>query len=76
MTVAFTPGFNGGSPVTNFTAQCVSTNGGITRSAGGPSSPRVVTGLTSGKNYHCHVRATNAIGTGAWSAYGATVLVT
>ena len=35
-----------------------------------------MTSLTGGKNYHCRVRATNAVGTGAYSAYGATVLVT
>ena len=75
-TVAFTPGFNGGSPVTNFTAQCVSSNGGVTRSAGKISSPITVKGLTPLKSYQCHVRATNAIGTGAWSAFGATVTPT
>ena len=73
VTVAFTPGSNGGSPITNFTAQCVSTNGGVTKSAGGATSPRVVTGLTPGKSYHCRVRATNAVGNGPFSGYGATV---
>ncbi len=42
----------------------------------GAASPLLVTGLTGGKHYHCRVRATNAIGTGPYSAYGATVLVT
>ena len=34
-----------------------------------------MTGLTGGKNYHCRVRATNAIGTSPYSAYGDTVIV-
>ncbi len=74
--VNFSPGSNGGSPVTNFATQCVSTDGGITRTTNGTGSPITVTALTSGKNYHCRVRATNAIGTGPYSAYGPTVLVT
>ena len=75
ISVAFTPGSDGGSPVTNFAAQCVSTNGGVNAVKNGPSSPLQVTGLTAGKSYHCRVRATNAVGTGAFSAYGATVTV-
>ena len=75
ISVAFTPGSDGGSPVTNFAAQCVSTNGGVNAVKNGPSSPLQVTGLTAGKSYHCRVRATNAVGNGAFSAYGATVTV-
>ena len=74
--VAFSPGSDGGSTITGFSTQCRSTNGGVLRNTGGSSSPIAVTGLTSGKNYHCRVRATNAIGTGPYSAYGATVPVT
>ena len=73
--VAFSPGAANGSPITNFAAQCVSTDGGVTRTDNGGASPIIVTNLTTGKNYHCRVRATNAIGTGGYSAYGATVLV-
>ena len=47
---------------------------GSTGSKTGAASPLAGTGLTGGKNYHCRVRATNAIGTGAYGAYGATVL--
>ena len=73
--VAFTPGTDGGSPITGYTAQCRSTDGGRNRSTTGPASPITVTGLTSGNNYRCRVRATNAIGTGPYSTYGTTVLV-
>ena len=69
------PASDGGSPITGYTAQCVSTDGGVAETKTGAASPLVVTGLTSGKHYHCRVRATNAIGTGAYSAYGTTVLV-
>ena len=53
----------------------MSTDGGVTKSKTGRPAPLQVTNLTSGKNYHCRVRATNAVGTGPYSAYGATVLV-
>ena len=44
---------------------------GSTKTKTGPASPLQVTGLTGGKNYHCRVRATNAVGSGPYSAYGA-----
>ena len=75
VSVAFTPGSDGGSPITGFTAECVSTDGGATGSVSGAASPLSVSGLSPGKHYHCRVRATNAIGTGAFSAFGSTVLV-
>ena len=73
--VAFTPNGDGGSPITGYTAQCQSTNGGVLGTASRATSPIPVTGLTSGKSYHCRVRATNAVGSGAYSAYGPTVVV-
>ena len=69
--VAFTPGANNGSPVTSFTASCMSSNGGLPGSHAGPSSPVVVTGLSNGKSYTCKVTATNANGTSAASASSA-----
>ena len=75
VSVAFTPGSDGGSPITGFTAECVSTDGGATGTKSGAASPLSVTGLSPGKSYHCRVRATNAVGTSAYSAFGATVLV-
>ena len=76
VSVAFSPpASDGGSPVTSYTAQCVSTNGGTTGTTTGATSPIQVTGLSAGKSYRCRVRATNAVGAGAFSAYGATVAV-
>lgn len=76
VTVEFDPpADDGGSPITGYTAQCVSTDGGVSRSKTGAASPLTVTSMTSGKHYRCRVRATNAIGTGKYSAYGSTVLV-
>jgi len=66
--VKFTaPGDNGGSPVTAYTATCVSSNSGATGTGSGPGSPVVVSGLTNGKTYACSVTATNVNGTGAAS---------
>ncbi len=73
--VAFTPGTDGGSPITGYTGQCRSTDGGRNRSVTGPASPITVTRLTSGNNYHCRVRATNTIGNGPYSTYGTIVTV-
>ncbi len=69
--VAFTPGPDNGSPVTSFTASCLSSNGGHPGAISGPSSPIVVTGLSNGHSYTCKVTATNAKGTSAPSAASA-----
>ncbi len=62
VTVAFTaPGYNGGSPITGYTATC----GG--QSASGATSPIAVTGLTNGTPVTCTVVATSAIGNSAAS---------
>jgi titin len=66
--VAFTPGADGGSAVTSYYARCTSSTGGLTRAMNGPASPLMVTGLTRGSTYTCKARATNATGTGAYSA--------
>ena len=71
--VFFTSNGNGGSPITGYLAQCVSLNGGVNHVTGGSASPIVVTGLTPGKQYHCHVRVTNAVGSGGYGPFGATV---
>jgi hypothetical protein len=75
VTVSFGPGSDGGSPILQYGLQCVSTDGGVGGSATGSTSPTKVLGLTGGKHYHCRVRATNAVGTGPFGGYGATVLV-
>ena len=72
--VAFTRGSDGGSAITGFTAQCVS-NAGVNRTQTGTASPITVINLSGNKNYRCRVRATNTVGTGPYSAYGATVTV-
>lgn len=63
--VAFTPGMDGGSPVTSFavTAENLtnSANGGQT--ATGASSPILITGLTNHEGHTFTVTATNADGT-------------
>lgn len=46
-----------------FTANCISTNGGVSGTATGTSSPLIVTGVTPGKSYTCTVSATGAGGT-------------
>ena len=77
VSVAFSaPSSDGGSAITSYTAQCVSTDGGVSVSkVGGTTSPILIQGLTGAKHYQCRVKATNAIGTGAYSSYGAVVLV-
>ncbi|MFM8237090.1 MAG: fibronectin type III domain-containing protein, partial [Actinomycetota bacterium] len=65
--VAYTPNGNNGSVLTGFTAACVSSNGGTTRSvtvANPLVRAIVVTGLSVGKTYTCKVRAINARGAG------------
>ena len=67
--VAFTPGVDGGSPVTNFYASCTSSDGGTSFGIfTGASSPIVVQNLTNGKTYTCTVYGTNAVGQGPASA--------
>ncbi len=67
-TVSFTPGGNGGSAITGYTAECSSDDGGTSSQGSGEASPLTVAGLSPGKNYRCRVRATNSVGDGAWSA--------
>jgi len=63
-TVTFTAGYDGGSPILDYTV--TSSPGGIT--ATGSSSPITVTGLTSSTTYTFTVVARNLIGTGLSSA--------
>ncbi|WP_333600902.1 beta strand repeat-containing protein, partial [Flavobacterium sp.] len=65
LSVAFTPGSNGGSAITNYK---YSLNGGSTfASAGSTTSPIVITGLTNGTSYNVQLLAVNAAGDGAAS---------
>ena len=63
-----------GNPVTGYTATCASTNGGVTGTNSGATSPITVTGLTNAKTYTCSVTATNIIGTGAASPNSASAV--
>jgi hypothetical protein len=71
--VTFTAGANNGAVVSSFTATCVSSNGGVTRTKTGTASPLTVITLTAGKAYTCTVNATNSRGAGLASAPSATV---
>ena len=62
--VAFVPGADNGSAITQFTVSCTSTNGGTKGSASGTASPVTVTALTAGKSYTCVVKGVNARGGG------------
>jgi hypothetical protein len=71
--VTFTPpAYDGGAAITSYRTQCVSSDGGSTRTADGAASPVTVLTLTPGKAYKCRVKATNAAGTSAYSAYSTT----
>ncbi|MBL8513103.1 MAG: putative Ig domain-containing protein, partial [Betaproteobacteria bacterium] len=61
-TVSFVaPSFNGGAPITLYTASCAA-SGQTTRTASAASSPILVTGMTNGVTYACTVTATNSSG--------------
>ena len=62
MQVAFTAPAANGSPITSYTATCVSSDGGVTGTLSGTSSPITVTGLTNSNTYTCNVIAINAQG--------------
>ncbi|MFO1493038.1 MAG: YHYH protein [Lysobacterales bacterium] len=63
-TLSFAPPANtGGSPVTSYLVRC-SASGMPERSATGPSSPLLVTGMNNGSVYSCSVSASNAQGAG------------
>jgi hypothetical protein len=68
-TISFTaPSFNGGSPITQYTATSRPGNFTGTLSQSG-SGVIIVTGLTNGTSYTFSVTATNAIGTSTSSAF-------
>ncbi len=68
--VAFTPGGTGGAAASDFGVRCESSDGGATRTAGGPESPLSVTGLSAGKRYRCRANATNTFGVGEFGDLG------
>jgi len=67
LVVRFSAASGSGVPITRYTAVCVSTDGGATRSAAdtsGNAEPILVSGVTPNKTYTCSVTATNERGTG------------
>ena len=68
VSVGFTPGFNGGAPITAYTASCISLDGQPTGTVSATGSPILVTGLASKHPYQCVVTATNLVGTSRPSA--------
>jgi hypothetical protein len=64
--VSFTPGANGGSPITSYTAVCSASNSPLL-TATGAGSPLVLNGI-DGTPYSCVVKAANAFGASAVSA--------
>lgn len=65
ISVAFTPGFDGGSTILDYAYQL---NGGAWTSAGSPSSPLHISGLDAGTTYTVAIRAVNSSGSGVASA--------
>jgi gliding motility-associated-like protein len=68
VSLSFTPGYNGGSSITNYE---YSLDNGSSWTALNPvdtSSPVMITGLASGTTYLVKIRAVNAVGQGAASA--------
>ena len=63
VSVTFTPGSDGGSPITGFTVTCVSLAGQVSGAVTGTGSPLVVTGLQGGTPYSCYATESNVVGT-------------
>ena len=70
LTVAFTPGYDNGSPITSYMASCLRVvgSGRIRIDVVGSTSPIAVTSMYNGDTYECFVTATNIIGTSPASA--------
>ena len=78
LSVTYTAGANNGAAITKFTATCVSTNGGVTKTGvhtGATAAAITVTGVSTGKGYACTVKATNARGLGAASVASVAIAV-
>ncbi|MFM8236229.1 MAG: fibronectin type III domain-containing protein [Actinomycetota bacterium] len=75
LSVVFAAPANGGSAITGYGVSCTSADGGISRTGSGAASPIAISGATTAKTYTCKVRATNVIGTGAFSTASPPVVV-
>ena len=74
VTVSWTAGSNGGSPITGYTVTSSPTSLGCTATA--PATHCTVTGLTNGTPYTFQVSATNGVGTGPLSSASSPVTPT
>ena len=62
ISVTFVTPATGGTAITGYTASCSSSDGGVSGSNTGSSSPISVLALSRGNTYTCTVHATNAVG--------------
>jgi hypothetical protein len=68
LSVAFTPGSDGGSPLTNYEYSIDNGANFTPRAPTSTVSPLLITGLTNGTSYTVRLRSVNAEGTGLQSA--------
>jgi hypothetical protein len=71
ISVAFSGGSPGSGTLTNYTANCTSSNGGTAGSASGGGSPITVGSLTNGKSYTCTVTLNSTAGSATSGASAA-----
>jgi hypothetical protein len=76
ITVTFTAPADNGTPITGYTATCVSSNGGAPAAQSGGASPITVNGVSNGRTYTCTVTATSSVGTGPPSPPSGAVIPT
>ncbi|MDQ1381823.1 MAG: hypothetical protein QOJ71_2542 [Actinomycetota bacterium] len=76
VTVSFLAPFDGGSPITSYSASCASSDGGVAGLASGAATPIAVGSLSNGKSYTCTVTATNVDGPSLASPASAAVIPT
>ncbi len=63
ISVTFVAPFNGGTPITSYTATCTSFDSGVSTSRSAATvTPIVIPGLNNGVTYGCSVTARNAVG--------------
>lgn len=65
VTVAFTPGSDGGATISNYDYSVDGGSNWTTLSPASTASPIVLTGLTNGTTYQVQIRARNSVGAGA-----------
>ncbi|MDQ1466723.1 MAG: Fibronectin type domain [Actinomycetota bacterium] len=73
LVVSFAPPGNGGAPILRYAVTCISSNGGVTKTAVRGARRIVVRVLTAGKTYKCAVTATNGRGVGPASVASAEI---